>query len=164
MHHHNIMRNGHGLFRGLVLALALVGTSGGPAVAVPLGNANPAVTGNMIAEPGENATETKPVPAGVLPPMNGNERQGYGCLVGGGTALALTALAGPTETVLIVAGGSLIPTNSVLLWTALTSTVVASVCAASALVAPVAVRLWDYYYLGMRPAPETAAEIATAAE
>lgn len=156
----SIEPRGRGLIQAIIVALALVSAPAGPVMAGPPTHAHHGATGAIVAEPGEERDRTQP----VLGPLTGSERQGYGCLIGGGTALALSALGGPTETILVVTGGTLVPTGSLLLWTALTGTVVASVCAASALVAPVAVRLWDYYYLGMRPAPETAAEIAAAAD
>lgn len=93
-------------------------------------------------------------PPGVLGEASDAERQAYGCLVGGGAAAVLTALAGATETVKIVAGGMLSPTNTLVLWVSLAGTVIASSCAMSALATPGVVRLWDYYYNGARPAAE----------
>ena len=87
----------------------------------------------------------------VLEPMNSSERQGYACLIGGGAALGIAALAGANESVLIIAGGSMLPSSPVLLWSALTGTLFASVCAATAVAVPAMIRLWDYYYFGMRP-------------
>ena len=55
---------------------------------------------------GRRTVDTKTLSPGVLPEMNGNQRQSYGFLVGVGTALALIELAGPTETVLIFAGAA----------------------------------------------------------
>lgn len=141
-----------GLAWATIVALAVSQASAGPASARIF---DAAVTGAAAVAVEHSHNEAVPKAAtGQLAPVSDGERQAYGCLVGAGTAAAFTVLGGATETVLVVAGGMLRPTNSVVLWTALAGTVLSAVCAASALATPGVLRLWDYYYNGARPAPQ----------
>jgi hypothetical protein len=144
-----------GLIQATIAALVLSQVSAGPALAQVM--VNGAVTtgaGALAAQRAAEETPAKAAAPGTMEPMSDIERQGYGCLLGGGAATVFSVLGGPTETILVVAGGMLIPTNRVVLWTALSGTVIAAVCAASALATPAVLRLWDYYYVGLRPAPQ----------
>lgn len=88
---------------------------------------------------------------GVLEPVNSSERQAYACMIAGGGSLLAVQLVDAGAAVATITGGPLLAFHPVLLWTALTGTLFASVCAAAALMAPGVIRLWDYYYFGMRP-------------
>ena len=154
-------RGRRGIAHATIVILALTQVAPGPAAAQVLGNiAVSTTTGAVISQrAGEvqrGAAETGANPAAPdeLPPVSDIERQGYGCLIGGGTAAVLSAVGGATETVMIVAGGMLRPTNPIVLWTALAGTVIAAACAATALATPSVVRLWDYYHGGKRPAAQ----------
>ena len=142
------------IVHALVVSLVLAQVSPGPAVAQVLANVGAAsATGAMLAQRAAAEPVAKTAGPGELAPATDIERQGYGCLVGGGTAAVMSAVGGATETVLVVAGGMLRPTNSIVLWTALAGTVIAAACAAGALATPSVLRLWDYYHGGARPAP-----------
>ena len=81
--------------------------------------------------------------------LSTSEKQGYGCLVAGGAALALTAVTGTTEVVALFTGATTLAPAGVLgTGLAVAGTVVASTCAVGALVAPTAIRLWRYYHDG----------------
>lgn len=88
---------------------------------------------------------------GVLEPMNSSERQAYACMIAGGASLLAVQLVDAGAAVATITGGPVLAFHPVLLWSALTGTLFASVCAAAALMAPGVIRLWDYYYYGMRP-------------
>lgn len=138
-----------------VVILALTQAAPGPAVAQVMANVGVSTaTGALVAQRAAGEPAARPGEPGVLAPVSDIERQGYGCLVGGGTAAVLSAVGGATETVMVVAGGMMRPTNSVVLWTALAGTVIAAACAASALATPSVLRLWDYYHGGMRQAAQ----------
>jgi hypothetical protein len=136
-------------FHAVIMLLALLPALAGPAAAATVGQSNNGTPAAVVTRPRIERDRS----ADVLEPMNSSERQGYACLVGGGTSLGLAAAAGATESILIVTGGSLLPSSPVLLWSALAGTLFASVCGASAVAVPAVLRLWDYYVYGMRPTP-----------
>ncbi len=145
----------YGFFPGALVVMAWLLASAVPAAAQVLANAAvTTATAAVVAGPHDDRPAARPPAPGVLPPINEAERQSYGCLVGAGTAVALTLLAGPTETVLVVAGGLLVPGSRLVLWTALAGTVVSTACAAGALATPAVLRLWEIYHDGAQPAPQ----------
>jgi hypothetical protein len=84
-----------------------------------------------------------------LGPISTSEKQGYGCIIAGGAALALTAITGTTEVIGLFTGATTLPPAGALgTGLAVAGTIVASTCAVGALVAPTAIRLWRYYYDG----------------
>ncbi len=93
---------------------------------------------------------------GVLEPINSSERQAYACMLAGGASLLAVQLVDAGAAVATITGGPVMAFHPVLLWSALTGTLFASVCAAAALMVPGVLRLWDYYYYGMRPSPNAA--------
>src|SRR5690348_2992596 len=66
------------------------------------------IIGNA-ANDSRNAEEPPPP---VLGPLSAAEEEGYGCLVAGGAALALTAVVGAPDTLLLFTGGATVPTGS----------------------------------------------------
>ena len=148
-----IGRARRGMLHASSVILVLTQVASAPAQAQTMANIGVlSPTAAVIAQHAAAEPAAKSGEPGALPPVSDAERQAYGCLVGGGTAAALTAIAGATETVMIVAGGILRPTNSLVLWVSLAGTVIASACAMSALATPGVVRLWNYYHDGARPA------------
>ncbi len=87
-----------------------------------------------------------------LETINSSEIQAYACILGGGTSLLAVSLVDTAAAVATITGAPVMMPHPVLIWSALTGTLFASVCAAAAVMAPGIIRLWDYYYLGMRPA------------
>lgn len=82
-----------------------------------------------------------------LPPADDSEglsdatKQGIGCLAAGGATMAYAVIwAGATETLLIAAGGMLLPSAASTLWLGLVSTVAAATCSLGATATPVV--LW----------------------
>lgn len=140
------------LIRVAIVAAALSQVVTGPAFAQQGPVSIATTTGAVVAQQFGQAARPPQAAGEGLAETSDAERQAYGCLVGGGAAAVLTAVAGATETVKIVAGGMLVPTNSLVLWVSLAGTVIASSCAMGALATPGVVRLWNYYYNGARPA------------
>ncbi len=68
---------------------------------------------------------------------------GYGCIVGAAVLMTVTAAAGATEVVQIFAGGALVPSSRLVLWTALTMGAAAQTCTATGLAAPAVKHAWD---------------------
>jgi hypothetical protein len=89
-----------------------------------------------------------------LGPASTSEKQGYGCIIAGGAALAITAVVGTTNVIGLFTGTTTLPVNAGIteVGLALAGTVVASTCAVGALVAPTALRLWRIYYEGAQVA------------
>jgi hypothetical protein len=96
-----------------------------------------------------NASRNAEEPPAALGPLSTAEKQGYGCLVAGGAALALTAVVGAPDIVLLFTGATALPAvNPIGVGLAVAGTAFASICAVGALVAPTAIRLWSYYVDG----------------
>lgn len=68
---------------------------------------------------------------------------GYGCIAGAAVLMAVTAAAGATEVVQIFAGGALVPSSRLVLWTALAMGAAAQTCTATGLATPALVHAWD---------------------
>ena len=141
-----------GLVVGMVLALLLAHVGPADAAASPR---QAGITGSnaTAAERGGEADDGSPASPAGLRPMTTSEMQGYGCLVSGAAATLLTVIAGTNELVMVFAGSPVLPTTSIGLGLAVGGTIFASVCAVGALATPAVVRLWNYYYDGMRVAP-----------
>ena len=100
---------------------------------------------------GGHADEDEPIELG---PVSTSEKQGYGCMIAGGTALVLTSMVGTGAVVGLYTGAATLPPTGVAgLGLAIVGTVVASTCAVGALLAPTVMRLWRYYYDGAVIAP-----------
>ena len=135
------------LWVALPLALALVGP---PAYAAsPMSSAITAT--NAVTAGRNDAPSTAPtdgLAADEVGPPSDAEVQGYGCLLGGTAATALTWLAGTNQMIMVVAGGTLGPTNTAGVLVAVAGTVFASVCAVGALATPAVMRAWHIFYEG----------------
>ena len=74
---------------------------------------------------------------------------GYGCILGAAALMAITAVVGPVEVVQIFAGGALVPSSSLVLWTSLTMGAGAQTCTAAGLATPALIHAWgnlhDYW-------------------
>ncbi len=132
---------------GLVMMAAL--TLGAPAQLWAQG-VPPGVTIGIA-----NGVVARTAQAGANPPAAGDSapatadsgglsdatKQGIGCLVTSGAAVTYATIwAGATESLMIAAGGLLVPSMSPTLWLGLASTVVAATCALGATATPVV--LW----------------------
>ncbi len=132
------------LVRGLigVLALALIlATPRVPLYAADQGGA-PALTTEPPAQPAapKPAAADADASAGGLTDL---QLIGYGCIVGAAVLMTVTAAAGATEVVQIFAGGALVPSSSLVLWTALSMGAAAQTCTATGLAAPALKHAWD---------------------
>ena len=83
-----------------------------------------------------------PRPAGVL---TDSQKQGYGCLIGASTVMALAGLAGATEVMQIYTGGEVAPASSLLLWVTLFVGVAATACSAASAATPAILHAWGYF-------------------
>src|SRR5215468_11634654 len=80
----------------------------------------------------DSRTAQEPPPR-LLGPLSAPEEEGYGCLVAGGAALALTAAVGAPDTLLLFTGGASVPAGSTFgLGLAVAGTAFASICAVGA--------------------------------
>jgi hypothetical protein len=124
------------------MVVALTWTATGPAFAAqgPRKSAIGSATAGHAGEPS--------APPYELGPMSNAEVEGYGCLTSGGIAMTLGALAGSDELILVLAGGSLIPTTAIGVALAVTGTIFASFCAVGAMATPAIMRTWHQYYDG----------------
>lgn len=139
----------------LVATVFCVALASGPAAA----QAPPSHAGTIVS------TVTRPKverdrSGAELETINSSEMQAYACILGGGGSLLAVSLVGATAAVATITGAPVMVPHPVLVWSALTGTLFASVCAAAAVMAPGVIRLWDYYYLGMRPAQDPAGQQA----
>ncbi|MBI1205962.1 MAG: hypothetical protein GC191_01600 [Azospirillum sp.] len=75
-------------------------------------------------------------------PMGEGEWQGVGCLVSGGGTLAWSVLAGPSETIMLIGGGLLVPSGSWVLMYSLLTSIAATGCAVGAVATPTV--MWAY--------------------
>lgn len=141
-----LRRGGRRLTTATVLAVLLTQASTRPAVALKVGaTAIPGVAAAIMVDRTASEADTTPVRPGELPPISDTEWQSYGCLAGGTVATLLASLAGARQTSMIVGGSAIAPSNPIVLWTVLAGTLVAAVCAATALVTPTAVHLWNHF-------------------
>lgn len=131
---------------GLVMVAAL--TLGAPAQVraqgvppgVTIGIANGVVARTAQAGAAQAAGDQAPA-AADSGGLSDATKQGIGCLVTSGAAVTYATIwAGATESLMIAAGGLLVPSMTPTLWLGLTSTVVAATCAIGATATPVV--LW----------------------
>ncbi len=135
--------------RGILAAAVALGMMLPPGVPLAATSHQHAAVNASTA--GGHAEEDQPDELG---PVSTSEKQGYGCMIAGGTALVLTSMAGTGAVVGLYTGAATLPPTGVAgLGLAILGTVVASTCAVGALVAPTMVRLWRYYYDGAVIAP-----------
>ena len=129
----------------LALTLALVMAHPSVPAFAASDQAPPAAPATRPAEPAPPAADADQGGLSDLQVM------GYGCIIGFGALMTLTAIAGPTEVIQIFAGGALTPTSTNVLWTSLTLGAGAQTCAATAVMAPALVHAWGKltnFYLG----------------
>jgi hypothetical protein len=136
------------LYRLLVATVAFAVLAPGPAAA----QAPPSHAGTIVT------TVTRPKverdrSGTELESINSSEIQAYACILAGGGSLLTVSLVGAVAAVATITGAPVAVPHPVIIWSALTGTLFASVCAAAAVMAPGVIRMWDYYYLGMRPPP-----------
>lgn len=79
-------------------------------------------------------------------PLTETQSQGYGCLITGvsGTGLALTS--NLNEIILVIAGGTLIPTSYATVGVVIAGTVFASLCTVGAIITPAILHAWSFVY------------------
>lgn len=126
-------RRGSRLGGAMIVALAL---------ALPAG---PVQAQTGFFPPGLAAPQQAPAPPGTEEGLTDSQLQGYGCLVGAGLAVALVALAGPTEVVQVMGGADFftLPTAAVV-WVSMAAGAGALNCGMMGTVAPAAVHAWNY--------------------
>ncbi|KOR33088.1 hypothetical protein TI05_03155 [Achromatium sp. WMS3] len=75
--------------------------------------------------------------------MNSAEQQSVGCMVGAASAMALAYTIGPSEVIMLMSGGAIIPSSASVLFTSLVATMASLGCIGGAIVTPLAVWSWD---------------------
>ncbi len=105
----------------------------GPGLAAS-GGASPGATITVAEGPAAPDTGRPP----PIRPMTDLEKNAVGCLVSGGGALAATYAAGPSELVMLMMGGLVVPSSSSVLFISLIGTITSVACGAGVAVAPLA--------------------------
>jgi hypothetical protein len=139
-----------GLVYGVAVALVLAPLSPNIAAAEHAITRTNAATAGRTEDPPSGPTSTRA--PNVLPPITNSKFKVMAASPRGEPTAGLTGLVGTNGLILVFAGGTVLPTSSVGVVIAATGMIFASVCAVGALATPAVVRLWDYYYVGMRPA------------
>lgn len=121
----------------VLLALAL---APGPAWAAP--EAPPPAMALAGAGGGGTAVAPPKVPGS----LTDAQKQGYGCLIGASTVMALAGAAGATEVMQIYTGGEFATASSLLLWVTLFVGVAATACSASSAATPAILHAWGYLH------------------
>lgn len=88
----------------------------------------------------ENRVEDAQAPA--IRPMSDGEQQSAGCIVSAAAAMGATYVAGPSELVMLVVGGVIVPSSSSVLFLSLMGTMASLACAAGATITPLVTRVW----------------------
>ena len=88
-------------------------------------------------------TDQTPAPAADAQGLSDGAKQGIGCLITSGTALTWGYIAGPSELIMVAAGGILSPSATSTLTIALIGTLGASSCALGAAATPATLALPD---------------------
>jgi hypothetical protein len=84
------------------------------------------------------------VPARASPPLTDLQKQGYGCLIGASTVMALAGAAGAAEVVQVYTGGEVASASSLLLLVTLFVGVAATACSAASAATPAILHAWGY--------------------
>jgi hypothetical protein len=129
-----------------VLAMPLVLT--GPAQAAA------AVPEAAVAAAGGSAAADQPPPVRAMTDL---EKAAAGCVVSAGATTGLVYALGPSEFVMVVVGGLIVPSSSPVLFVGLLSTITSMACGAGAAFTPAV--LWGWRQLGY-PEGQTVAAAA----
>ncbi len=86
------------------------------------------------------AVAEKPVPA--VRPMTDGEKQAAGCIISGTATMAATYALGPSEMIMLIVGGLIVPSNSASLFISLLGTMGSMGCGAGAAITPAV--LWAF--------------------
>jgi hypothetical protein len=74
--------------------------------------------------------------------MNDDEKEGAGCVISAVAGMAIVGAIGPTEFIMTVVGGSLVPSSTPVLLVGLVSTIASMACGLGATLTPVV--LWGW--------------------
>ncbi len=95
----------------------------------------------MVVAKGPVAPDADGQPPAIRP-LNAIEKDAVGCLVSGGGALAATYAAGPSELVMLLMGGLVVPSSSPVLFISLIGTMTSVACGAGVAVEPLVEWAW----------------------
>jgi hypothetical protein len=127
------MRIRSGLGALIVLAAVLTGAMPGGAAA------GEALTGDSLP---------------AIRPMTDGEAQAAGCVVSSVAAMGATYAIGPSEFIMLVVGGLIVPSSTPVLLVSLLSTMASMACSAGALITPGV--LWAWKQAADQPGEQTA--------
>jgi hypothetical protein len=125
--------------RGLVTLGALAAVL---ALSVPAEIAAAATEAPAMVVRGAAAVDLPP----PVRPMNDDEKAGAGCVISAVAGMAIVGAIGPTEFIMTVVGGMLVPSSTPVLLVGLVSTVASMTCGLGATLTPVV--LWGWRQLG----------------
>ena len=117
------MRVQGGFFRGLGVFLA-------------------AMLGVVAAPRASDQSRVEDAQTPAIRPMTDAEQQSTGCIVSAAATMGATLAVGPSEIVMLVVGGLIVPSSSSVLYLTLMGTMASLSCAAGATITPLVTRLW----------------------
>jgi hypothetical protein len=126
----------------------------------------PALAATGAVAPGETITVAEgSAAAGDQPPpirpLNAIEKDAVGCLVSGGGALAATYAAGPSELVMLLMGGLVVPSSSSVLFISLIGTMTSVACGAGVAAEPLVEWVWDQATFATQEASAAGNQVGT---
>ena len=121
------MRHRNGLIGFAMLAGALFAAA--PANAAT-GSAQALAEAQILSAP--RAKDDLP----PIRPMSDGEKQAAGCILSSAATMSATYLAGPSEVIMLVVGGLIVPSSSSVLFVALMGTMASMACGAGAAITP----------------------------
>lgn len=120
------------------------------ALMVPIGPVQAA----SVAQPGPVAVAASAAPADQPPPvrtMTDLEKAAAGCVISSVATMGVVYAIGPSEFVMTVVGGLIVPSSSPVLFVGLVSTIASMACGAGAAFTPAV--LWGWRQLGSQSEP-----------
>jgi membrane protein DedA with SNARE-associated domain len=78
-------------------------------------------------------------------PMNDTEQQSIGCIASAAATMAATYAVGPSEIIMLVVGGVIIPSSSSVLFASLMATMASLGCVGGATITPLVTRAWKEF-------------------
>jgi membrane protein DedA with SNARE-associated domain len=94
----------------------------------------------------------------TLRPMNDTEQQSIGCIASAAVTMAATYAVGPSEIIMLVVGGVIVPSSSSVLFASLMATMASLGCVGGATITPLVTRAWTEFKARDQTASTSAAD------
>lgn len=116
---------------------------------------------SWASDPVANRSQATAVPLPMIRPMNDIEQQSLGCIVSAAATMAATYAVGPSEIIMLVVGGLIVPSSNSVLFASLMATMASMGCIGGATITPLVTRMWRET-MEERPVSTPVTEIAPA--